>query len=527
MEKQEAPGAAGGLSGESPGGATKGVPGGIGGVEADAGPPSGVVLFHGSGTSLHSGGAVTCCPGSSRPSGGGTVLGSGPNQHPGRVADRSAGSRTYPDGLNASFPGTSVCGTCRSRSGCSGVFNSECSPPRSGSTLLHSHKPCEDRPRSILKTSASIFMQKSPSAEKKKSQRWDEMNILATYHPAGKDYGSTKVDEPSTPYHRFATMDNFYPKVLQYSDNRSSGSSASFSKTREMRDSSDFDKHRKSHYDEGKFLKAQRNLPFSNNKHSNEASASMGGGSRGVMLDPEPRPVEKGWTGGLARGVKDEIGLVTRNHIPKIKDSPTFRNRSPPSATIVSDQEIDLQRKEYYSKGRYLRCSPHPELEEDTEDEPEQQDTSANFNWVSENPISTEVRLLDHTGSPVRDPRTPEESLAGTTSQPGAALSSKDRAQSGWCQWLVSKGLNWRSPESLEKKPGSSPHSPHQNQCRREPRQGRVASCAGQGGRGPEWTKPCGFDGHKRREADNGKWSQPGMGWGPASPSPHHPRGGQ
>ncbi|XP_027423337.1 uncharacterized protein LOC113907850 isoform X2 [Zalophus californianus] len=492
MEKQEAPGVAGGLSGESPGGATKGVPGGIGGVEADAGPPSGVVLFHGSGTSLHSGGAVTCCPGSSRPSGGAAVLGSGPNQHPGRVADRSAGSRTYPDGLNASFPGTSVCGTCRSRSGCSGVFNSERSPPRSGSTLLHSHKPCEDRPRSILKTSTSIFMQKSPSAEKKKSQRWDEMNILATYHPAGKDYGSMKVDEPSTPYHRrqdsdedllgassgwttpqalaerFATMDNFYPKVLQYSDNRSSGSSASFSKTH----SSDFDKHRKSHYDEGKFLKAQRNLPFSNNKHSNEASASMGGGSRGVMLDPEPRPVEKGWTGGLARGVKDEIGLVTRNHIPKIK-------------------------------------------------------ASANFNWVIENPISTEVRLLDHTGSPVQDPRTPEESLAGTTSQPGAALFSKDRAQSGWCQWLVSKGLNWRSPESSEKKPGSSPHSPHQNQCRREPRQGRVASCAGQGGRGPEWTKPCGFDGHKRREADNGKCSQPGMGWGPASPSPHHPRGGQ
>ncbi|XP_034845366.1 uncharacterized protein LOC118000007 isoform X3 [Mirounga leonina] len=451
MEKQEAPGAAGGLSGESPGGAAEGVPGGIGGVEAHAGPPPGVVLFHGSGTSLHSGGVVTCCPGSSRPSGGAAVLGSGPYQHPARVADLSAGSGTYPDGLNAPFPGTSVCRTCRPRSGCSGVFNSECSPPRSESTLLHSHKPCEDRPRSILKTSTSILMQKSPRAEKKKSQRWDEMNILATYHPAGKDYGFVKVDEPSTPYHRlqdsdedppgassrsvtpqalaerFATMDNFYPKVLQYSDNRSSGSSDSFSKTH----SSDFDKHRKSHYDEGKFLKAQRTLPFSNNKHNNEASTSTGRGSRGAMLDPEPRPVERGWTGGLARGVKDEIGLVTRNHIPEIK------------ATVVSDQEIDLQRKEYYSKGRYLRCSPHPELEEDTEDEPEQQDPSANFNWVIENPISTEVRLLDHTESPVQDPRTPEESLAGTTSQPGAALSSRDRAESGWYPWWVSKGLNW------------------------------------------------------------------------------------
>ncbi|XP_047562227.1 uncharacterized protein LOC125086802 isoform X5 [Lutra lutra] len=446
MERQEALGAASGLRGESPGAAPKGVPEGVGAGEADAGPPSGVVPSQGSGPSPHSGEIVTCAPGSSRPTGGVAVLGSGPHRHPGEVAGLSAGSGTHPDGLHAPFPEASVCGTCSPGSGGSGVYSWECSPSRSGSTCLNLHKPCEDWPRSILKTSTTILMQKSLSAEKKKAQRWDEMNILATYHPADKDYGFMKVDEPSTPYHRlqdsdedmpgavshtvtpqalaerFATMDNFYPKVLRYHNNRSSESSDIFSKTH----SSDFDKHRKSHYDEGKFLMAQKSLPFSKNKPCHGARSSLGSGVRVT----ERRPVERGRMGGLTGEVQDEIGLVTRNHVPEVK------------ATVVWDQDIDQQRKEYYSKGRYLRCSPHPELEEDTEDEPEQRDSSAHFNWVIESPTGTEVRLLEHTGSPVQDPQASEESLAGT-SQPGAALSSKDRAESGWCQWVISKGLNW------------------------------------------------------------------------------------
>lgn len=59
--------------------------------------------------------------------------------------------------------------------------------------------------KSILKTSTSI--ERPEQAKKAKEQRFDEVNIMATLHPADKDYGHMKIEEPKTPYSGFTDVD--------------------------------------------------------------------------------------------------------------------------------------------------------------------------------------------------------------------------------------------------------------------------------------------------------------------------------
>ncbi|XP_028635933.1 uncharacterized protein LOC114631725 isoform X1 [Grammomys surdaster] len=423
MEKPESLAPVSGLSAESPGGVPRAVPGGVRGIQTD----TGVALFRSPGSLLHSGNPVVRSPGPIQPSDGPGTLNSGP----GPKCSTSPGTGT--GATKTSTPGPEE----------TKVYNSESS--------THSGSSFTERPRSILKNSSSILIKKPPSSEKK-SQRWDEMNILATYHPADKDYGFMKADEPRTPYHRlqdtdedpsaesslkvtpesvaerFATMDNFLPKVLQYGDNKSSKTTDNFAKTY----SSDFDKHRKIHYSEGKFLKTPKNLPLATEEDSSGASASISSSNQGVAMDLKPRPVEKVWAGRVATGLKNDTVLMTDSHVLNTNDSATCRNQFPSASDCTVGELANLQRKEYYSKGRYLRSCSHPELGEDIEDE--EQDSPSGLTWVTENPKGTLV----------------------------------NGSQASNC---LTKGLRCRSPGSSEKEHGSNQNQnpPSWNGRRREP----------------------------------------------------------
>ncbi|XP_055364269.1 protein phosphatase inhibitor 2 isoform X2 [Betta splendens] len=140
---------------------------------------------------------------------------------------------------------------------------------------------------------------------RKKSQKWDEMNILATYHPADKDYGLMKIDEPSTPYNRMVGEDED-EGALSDSDGHSGlaaddlasklveaeGSDPRFMKEEEEEEESSeeeeeelspeeqakkkhFQMMRKMHYNEGLNIKLARQLIASELEEDEDADEEM------------------------------------------------------------------------------------------------------------------------------------------------------------------------------------------------------------------------------------------------------------
>ncbi|KAK1897127.1 Protein phosphatase inhibitor 2, partial [Dissostichus eleginoides] len=114
----------------------------------------------------------------------------------------------------------------------------------------------------------------------KKSQKWDEMNILATYHPADKDYGLMKIDEPSTPYNRMVGEDED-EGALSDSEGHSGLAADDLASKLVAAEGSEppkkthFVMMRKMHYNEGMNIKLARQLIASELEEDEDADEEM------------------------------------------------------------------------------------------------------------------------------------------------------------------------------------------------------------------------------------------------------------
>ncbi|KAG8511024.1 Protein phosphatase inhibitor 2 [Galemys pyrenaicus] len=175
--------------------------------------------------------------------------------------------------------------------------------------------------KGILKNKSSTTSSVAAAAEQpggsadeelsKKSQKWDEMNILATYHPADKDYGLMKIDEPSTPYHSMVGDDEdalsdseatevLTPDILAKKLAAAEGSELKYG-LHEQESSEDedndlspeeqekkrqFEMKRKLHYNEGLNIKLARQL-ISKDLHDDEDDEEMSEAASGEGMNME------------------------------------------------------------------------------------------------------------------------------------------------------------------------------------------------------------------------------------------------
>ncbi|KAM7132169.1 protein phosphatase inhibitor 2 [Molossus nigricans] len=181
-----------------------------------------------------------------------------------------------------------------------------------------SHRPIKGILKNKTSTTSSVVAAAEQEPGKsvdeelsKKSQKWDEMNILATYHPADKDYGLMKIDEPSTPYHSmggddedaFSDSENteaLTPDMLaeklaaakgsepkyQVQEQESSEDEDSDLTPEEQEKKRQFEMKRKLHYNEGLNIKLARQL-LSKDLHDDEEDEDMSETAAGESMNTE------------------------------------------------------------------------------------------------------------------------------------------------------------------------------------------------------------------------------------------------
>ncbi|XP_029437792.1 protein phosphatase inhibitor 2-like isoform X3 [Rhinatrema bivittatum] len=219
--------------------------------------------------------------------------------------------------------------------------------PEQAATASSCNSENQKHHKGILKNKDSLNSTNSTeyNSERRKSQKWDEMNILATYHPPHKDYGFMKINEPETPFIRYgflnrthysrlkddgteegtstmkasrgqdfltpealaerlAVMDGIPAKIFQASDSPSRISFVEEELSPEAKaEALQFLKKRKAHYDEGKYLRMKwQNEQNEDNNPTKEESGT-------VPVKHTKKKDSRGESSRMSDAFKDEIHL--------------------------------------------------------------------------------------------------------------------------------------------------------------------------------------------------------------------------
>jgi len=165
--------------------------------------------------------------------------------------------------------------------------------------------------RGILKQSSSFELGSDESAPKcMKEPHFDESNILATLHPADKDYGFMKIDEPKTPFGNYDSDDDSEhrdeldanllaakitaeghkgPRPRRISEPSADEEDLALLSPQERENRHKFEQKRKAHYNEFHAMKMARAL-MDEELDDEESEKEMGENADGEKHDDDAPP---------------------------------------------------------------------------------------------------------------------------------------------------------------------------------------------------------------------------------------------